>query len=348
MAFGDVLRGLGSVLNPAVAQEAAQEDAQQRGLAGQVGLMKLKQEIDQQSPEYQARLEALKNDKLFREEAASSGGDIGKIASAAVKYGKPDLAVNLLNQQEQRAQRAQVAADALETRRLQLQQSHELALQRLTDQKDKDAATQDFRKAQLELQRQSHAARQEALTQGNQIKLLQLELQGNKADADKIRKTDTETMKLQAALEKSNLPEADAVLGTVEKALEISPKVAEYLSGPKSLLPDVMVPDDVKFARQAFQKLFNITLKNRSGAAVTNQEMDRLKKEFATGVIKTPQQLSEAVNQARNIINKHYAAVASGFSSDAMSTYNERIRQFGGRVVLEPKSGGEWKVEEVK
>jgi hypothetical protein len=42
MAFGDVLRGLGSVLNPAVAQEAAQEDAQQRGIAGQVGLMKLK------------------------------------------------------------------------------------------------------------------------------------------------------------------------------------------------------------------------------------------------------------------------------------------------------------------
>jgi hypothetical protein len=108
----------------------------------------------------------------------------------------------------------------------------------------------------------------------------------------------------------------------------------------------------VKFARQAFQKLFNITLKNRSGAAVTIPELERLKKEFATGAWKTPQQLIEGVNQARNVINQHYRSVSAGFAPEALETYNERIRQYGGRVVLDaPKRGGAsggWTVEEVK
>jgi hypothetical protein len=363
--FGDVLRGLGSVLNPQVAQELGAEDRQQAQAAQQMGMLGLQQRFQQAqeqraqqrleaSPQYQAQLEALKNEKLFREEVAGAGGDMTKVASAAVKYGKPELAINLFNQQEQRAARAQQAAEAVETRRLQLTQAHEANLQRIADGKERQAEIARHNKAMEALTAQGHQARQEALNLGHSVRLLQLELAGNKAEVEKLRRVDTETTRLSAALEKANLPEADAVLGQVEKALEVAPKVAEYISGPKSLLPDLAVPDEVKFARQAFQKLFNITLKNRSGAAVTLPELDRLKQEFATGAFKTPQQLTAAVGQARAIINKHYASVASGFAPGVLGSYNERVRQFGGRVVLEaPKSGpagasGGWSIEEVK
>lgn len=335
MAFGDVLRGLGSVLNPAVAQEAAQEDAQQRGIAGQVGLMKLKQEIESKSPEYQARLEALKNEKAFREAAAQAQGDPAKIASAAVQYGKPDLALNLYKQQEDRAARIQQAADALEVKKTQVTQQHEQAMARITDAKEKQAEVARHNQALEVLSAQANAAKREQANLANQLKIMDLEMKGDKQKADKLRTIDTETTKLGAALEKANLPEIDAVLGAVEKNLDKAPQVAEYLSGPKSLLPDMAVPAEVQQGRQAFAKLFNITLKNRSGSAVTNQELERLKTEFATGALKTARQLTDAVSQARNIINKHYASVSAGFSPEALGNYNERIRQFGGRVVLD-------------
>ena len=349
--FGDALRGLGSVLNPQVAQEISADDRQQQQFANQIGLMGLQQRLQQNTPEWQAKIEALKNEKLFRDEVAGAGGDLPKIASAAVKYGKPDLAVTLLNQQEQRAARVQQASEALEVKKLQLQQNHELALQRMTDGKERQAEIERHNKAIELLGSQSAAARQEALTMGNQIKLMQLELQGNKAEADKLRGLNTQTSKLSTALEKANLPEADATLGAVEDMLKKNPGLAEYITGPKSLLPDAVVGPEVTSARQAFNKLFNVTLKLRSGAAVTQQELDRLKQEFAVGVAKKPEQVGEAVKQARNIISRHYQSVVGGYGPDVLNAYNENVRQVGGRPVLEQKpagASGGWTVEEVK
>lgn len=107
--FGDVLRNLGSVLNPQVAQEIGAEERLQQQQAGQIGMMGLQKRIEMESPEYKARVEALKNEKLFREEVAGAEGDMTRIATAAVKYGKPELAVNLYNQQESRVARIEQA-----------------------------------------------------------------------------------------------------------------------------------------------------------------------------------------------------------------------------------------------
>jgi hypothetical protein len=308
--LGDVLRGLGSVLNPAVAQELAQEDAQKAGTERQLQTLALQQRIQRESPEHQARIEALKNEKLFREEISQAGGDPAKIAGAAVKYGKPELAVSLYNQQESRAARLQQAHDALEVRRQQLAQ-----------QGANQEATADLRRQQMALQAE--------IARGNQeLKRMQFTM---KAD-QQIQKS---VQQLGGALEKANLPEADAVLGAVESALQKNPKIAEFISGPRSATPDWMAPEDIRSGRQAFTKLFNITLKNRSGAAVTVPEFERLKEEFGRGVFKTPKQLMDAVEQAREIINRHYASVASGFSKDALDAYNENIRGFGGRVVID-------------
>lgn len=332
--LADALRGMGSVLNPQVAQEVAAEDKQQQGMQNQIGMLMLQKKLQEQSPEYQAKLEALNNEKNFRLAAADAQGDPVKIASAAAQFGKPELAVSLYNQQEARAARLQTAKDALEMK--------QQTLQAQIDQKNLDREQREkFNTMMAEMKRQGLALQTE-IAKGNQdLKRMQF---GMKADQN-LQKN---VQQLGGALEKANLPEADAVLGNVEDALKKNPDLAEYLSGPKSLLPDMVVGDDIAAGRQAFHKLSNITLKNRSGAAVTNQELDRLKQEFATGAFKTPQQLQKAVDQARDIINKHYTSIAGGFGKEALDAYNENIRGFGGRVVLEsPKTSG-WSVQEVK
>lgn len=155
------------------------------------------------------------------------------------------------------------------------------------------------------------------------------------ADAARTSALQKRTQALGGALEKANLPEADATLRAVEDILAKKPELAEWISGPKSAVPDVMAPKDVQDARQAFAKLFNVTLKLRSGAAVTQQELDRLKGEFGVGVTKDPAQVGSAVEQARNLITKHYRSVSSGHGPDALNAYNENLRATGGTPLLE-------------
>lgn len=324
--FGDVLRGLGSVLNPQVLQQVEAEDRQQQEQSNQIQRALLQQEIVKQSPEYQMKVEALKNERGFREAATQAGGDPVKIASAAAQFGKPEVAVSIYNQQEARAQRLQQAHDSIELRRQQLEQAaNDKSLDR--DMRERANATL------VELKKQGLAL-QAQIAQGNQdLKRMQFEMQTN-------NQTVQQTRNLGRDLEKANLPEADAVLGAVEDALKKNPNIASFISGPKSVLPDMVVGTDIAAGRQAFQKLFNITLKNRSGAAVTNQELERLKSEFAAGAFKTPEQLQKAVEQARDIINKHYTSIAGGYGKDILDAYNENIRGLGGRVVINPSSGG--------
>jgi hypothetical protein len=323
MAFGDVLRGMASVLSPQVAQEVAQEDQQQRQMQSQAALLRFKDQLEQQSPEGQAKVQALKNELGYRDAMTKlpPDADYDTRAKVAAQFGKPELQMAYLKAKEDRAARVQQAADTLELKRAQLDQTHELTLQRLTDSQAKQAETERHNRAQ------------EALN--TQLGTMKLELAGLKATGDKEKDQAKRTQQLASSLERAGLPESDAVLGAVEDALKKVPDMASYISGPKSLLPDFAVGTDIAAGRQAFQKLFNITLKNRSGSAVTNQELERLKQEFATGAFKTSAQLQKAVEQARNIVNRHYMSVASGFGNDALDSYNENLRGFGGRVVLQ-------------
>lgn len=332
--LGDTLRNLGSVLSPQVAQQLGQEEQQQQGFGNQIGMLMLQKKLQEASPEYQAKIEALNNEKQFRLAATEAKGDQAKIAAAAVQFGKPELAVSLYKNQEDRAARVQQAHDTLEARRQELEMKiSDKSLDR--DQKER------FNTMMAELKLQGLAMQGELARSNQELKKMQF---GMKADQG-LQK---QVQQLGGALEKANLPEADAVLGNVETALKKNPDLAEYLSGPKSVLPDMVVGNDIAAGRQAFNKLFNITLKNRSGSAVTSQELDRLKQEFATGAFKTPKQLQSAVDQARDIINKHYTSVTAGFGPEALDAYNENIRGLGGKVTLEVPKGNGWSVKEVK
>ena len=134
-------------------------------------------------------------------------------------------------------------------------------------------------------------------------------------------------------LEKANLPTTIAVIQQAEK---VTPELASYVTGPKSLIPDIAVSAEAREARQDVAKLFNITLKDRSGAAVTNQELQRLKTEFGTGVIKTPEQLIDAIKKAKAIVQRHYQAISASYGKPVLDAYNENLESLGGSAFVNP------------
>lgn len=347
--FGDVLRGLGSVLNPQVAQgleqervqAQAQQAQQQQFMLGQlvkgvesgaIDPAKLPPQLQglvAPSPEAQAKIESLRKEKAYRE-ALGGLGDApteDQMAQLAVKHGKPEIAAAYAKAKEDRAFRIQTAADNLKLKQDALTQQRDLALERAADQRARDQISQEFRAQSLALQAQQAGI-------ANEMRRMGLDIQRERVAQAGAQQTNQQVTKLGTALEKAGLPEIDGVLGQVETALQKVPNLAEYLTGPKSLLPDMAVPDDVKAGRQALEKLFNITLKNRSGAAVTNQELERLKSEFGRGVFKTPQQIQNAVQQARNVITNHYASIAAGFGKGALEQYNSNAQELGARQIV--------------
>lgn len=328
------LRGAGGILSPTAFKAGVEEDAAQAAERRKVELMQMQEQM------------AAAKEKMLSEAVAPSllEGNFEKAAAAAANSGAPGgtkLAMELLSKSEERKARVLQAADALALRRTALDQAHEEKLARLSNDAERAAETQRHNTV-LEV----YKARE--LEMNNALKRMGYDLQTERNDRQNQAQLNTQVQRLGGALEKANLPQADAVLADVENEINKNPDVLKLVTGIGEGTPDWMLPKAATDARQAFTKLFNITLKDRSGSAVTNQELERLKKEFGSGLFKKPEQLQTAVDKARDIINKHYAAVAAGYGPDALKAYNENLRGFGGRVVLDPKGGSGWTVEEVK
>lgn len=286
------------------------------------------------SLETQAKTQALKNEQGFRDEMQRIGpnADLGEIAKVATKYGKPEIAAQMFKAQEDRALRAETARQTLEMKRSQLDQTRELALMRAQNDQERTAIDRQYKEGRLAIDSQLAAIRGQSL--GLQSQMLQLRLHelGRKEDED----TQKKVSQLGQRIETAKLNEADATLGNVETAIEKNPKILEYATGPGSLRPDFSLPTNIALGRQAIEKLFNIELKNRSGAAVTIPEFERLKTEYAKGVFKTPAQLKGAIEQARGILNNHYRGIVAGYEPRILNLYNENLKAVGGTPIIIP------------
>lgn len=350
-ALASGLRGAGGIISPEVQKmdeaQRRQEDAQAEGRRNLMAQMTIRGAesgaIDPVSatrqlrslgldvpdgaigptPEAMARQQAYKNDLGFRDAVSKlQPNDSYGIAKAAAQFGKPELAMQMYQREEDRIDKSQARTDALQERSRQFDiQMQQKDLDR--DVRERIATAADETK-RLIASSTAETAR------------MRVELQNAKADQIKDEGIRKQTRQLSQDLNKANLPEIDAVLGNVEKALKNTPELAQYIATPNALRPDWTLPAEIRNGKQDFQKLFNITLKNRSGAAVTNQELERLKQEFGAGVFKTPEQIQDAVTKIRGIVEKHYAGIAAGYGKDVLSAYNDNLRDVGGSVVLEP------------
>lgn len=325
-------------------QNALNREQEAHGLRQQIGLMQFQTQTADQLEKTRLR----EQEQQFRAGFRPGMSQEELTAHAARFAGPKEL---LTSQTASLDRKAKIQADA-ENRLLQLQNAkqqadmfHEVRMGRLTTDQDKAAETVRHNRVVEQMTAANQRINNDLRSMGLQIQQQGLDIKQQGLQGQLGERSQRQVAALGTALERANLPEADAVLRAVDDAVAKTPVLPEYISGPKSFLPDITpgLPEGVREGRQAFQKLFNITLKNRSGAAVTTPEFERLKKEFATGIWKKPEQLIAGVNQARNIIAKHYRSVAAGYGPDALKAYNQNLRETGGTPILEPGNDTGWK-----
>lgn len=307
--------------------------------------------------EQAAREQAQQQQQAYRQAISALPPDAGadQLLQTARPYVGPDTLVRGLQDAENRKAQAEAtraanqeriaAAAAAQQERIAAQM--EMARQRMEDQKLSRAEQNQARMDMMRLAASLRPAPQEQMLPVQQPDGSIIYTPRSQAAGQRVggRVTDQNIQKqvqaLGTALEKANVNESSAVLRDVEERLNKVPNLPEFLAGPKSAVPDIAVgmvadnADDIRTGRQAFQKLFNITLKDRSGAAVTIPEFNRLKAEFATGVWKTPEQVKAGVAQARNIIQKHYQGIAASYGKNVLDAYNENLRGVGASPIVE-------------
>lgn len=104
--------------------------------------------------------------------------------------------------------------------------------------------------------------------------------------------------------------------------------------GQTGMLPDYMLSYEGKSARSALGRLFNITLKDRSGAAVTEPELERLKQEFSTGKFKTDEDIRSAYNRALKILKDHTQSILASYPKEVQEKYFEQGAKGFGQINL--------------
>lgn len=124
-------------------------------------------------------------------------------------------------------------------------------------------------------------------------------------------------------LAKTNVPAAVAQLEKVYGMLPPEGEAPGY-GRVAGILPDALVSQKGEDLRQGVQAIFNIELKDRSGAAVSDQELDRLKREFGQGSWKTADQLRKGLIQYENRLKEVIRNINAGEDPEVTKEYVKR------------------------
>lgn len=161
-----------------------------------------------------------------------------------------------------------------------------------------------------------------------------------KAMRDKDR-IDKQVEKLSKDIESGQ-----GALGAIDKIEEaLGSKLEDFEVGPRGLmkggkeidLPGVNVPglgriavysEKARDLRDRASSVFNAVLKDRSGAAVTTPELQRLKTEFSEGKFNTEKELIKALKLYKAETHKALLNRQAGYDPKAVDEYEQR----GGRV----------------
>jgi len=97
-------------------------------------------------------------------------------------------------------------------------------------------------------------------------------------------------------------------------------------------LPELSLSQAGKDTRSAVQALINITLKDRSGAAVTTQEFERFKKEIGSGFFRTDKQLRLGIKRAIKALRSTIRTIEAPFRIELGDEDFQQLREFGLRT----------------
>lgn len=167
------------------------------------------------------------------------------------------------------------------------------------------------------------------------------------AQQDKIATAKENTLtqrvnKFSGEIEKTGIAAFESGLSTAEA------KIAELLAKNKdlpgygplySLRPDFLTNKDGVELRQLIQTLANTVLKERSGAAVTSQELTRVMKELGQGKLTTEKQLMDGLANLRRAFDEQKRNTVAGVDDDTLNRYFENGGMKFERGAQPPKSG---------
>lgn len=84
---------------------------------------------------------------------------------------------------------------------------------------------------------------------------------------------------------------------------------------------------NARVLQSAMAKAFNVELKDRSGATITDTELERLKIEFGSGKFNTEAEMIDALKRYRNAANRAMKNTEARFKPQVSETYNNRLNQ---------------------
>lgn len=236
-----------------------------------------------------------------------------------------------LKQEETAAQRAaaqQLAREKFEQQQELQQEKLELERERTAAYREQGEMRKDIAEMQLEAAR---TAKQEAQDRADARQQAGLEQKKELKVADQVVKLGKELSGELPALS-GNVAKIEELLGA---SLDTFDPKTKTLAGKKVDLPGksivgigrVYMPGSTgEEFESAFKGIFNSLLKQRSGAAVTNQELARMRAEFAAGQFNTEEKMLEAVYRFKRALRKEMMQKEKSFLPEAV----ERFRNQGG------------------
>ena len=149
---------------------------------------------------------------------------------------------------------------------------------------------------------------------------------------------ETKVTDLSEALEKSDILEMSGIFNLIDKQILQTEGDIPGIGGTGKI-PAILLSTEGLKNRQLLSQLQNITLKNRSGAAVTAPEFDRLKTELGTGVISGDREVRNALIRMKQLFDDHTKKVRAGYSDEVNALYDKRVNlPAGGNLRLKYNS----------
>lgn len=333
-SVGDVLRGLGSALNPDVYKTVEAENMQM------------------QDPTRLLHIQQLQNEVLFRQGIQKLGPSPkpDDIANLAMQYGKPEVATTILNHKEANATRLQLAHDAI-------QQRMDALRQRTEDQ----TLNRQSREA---IAAQTAALREQQLGLSNEMRRMGLELRGQNLDLRNQMFENTQQQQVQNqatkfanTLQQSKVPALSSSMTAANDLL----KKYEDTSIPgfgaiegSNKIPNLLRSGEATNVRSSVQAVTNDLLNLYSGLTVTLPEAERRELEQMSGGSFTEADFRKAWPRIVNRYNTVLGNLKAGTNSKALELYQSQP----GAMKLDPltpafsdnkpPSSGGWSIREKK
>lgn len=142
-------------------------------------------------------------------------------------------------------------------------------------------------------------------------------------DAKNLDRVDKKVTSFASQLDKTNVPQFESLLGDIEADIAKTKDIPGY-GGVMGNLPTFLQSEEGRALRQKIATLRNLTLKDRSGTAVTNQELSRLLEELGTGMLKTDADLTRGLAGVRKNLDAVKQNVVAGVDDATLNEYQQR------------------------